>query len=36
VIREMEGKRILGILILVLFLGTVFAGLAQAKRRCKR
>ena len=27
----MEGKRILGILILVLFLGTVLAGLAQAQ-----
>ena len=29
-------KKVLGILVLVLFLGTVFAGLAQAKRRCKR
>ena len=29
-------KKVLGILVLVLFLGTVFAGMAQAKRRCER
>jgi len=29
-------KKVLGILVLLLFLGTVMAGLAQAKRRCKR
>jgi len=32
----MKGKRILRILVLLLFLETMFAGLAQAKRRCKR